>query len=65
MVTMADVSVLDAVRMATRTPARILEIQDRKGALIHGKDADIVIFNDDIQIQMTMVNGRIIYTKGN
>jgi N-acetylglucosamine-6-phosphate deacetylase len=49
--------------MATRTPARILGIQDRKGALMPGKDADIVIFNDDIQIQMTMVNGRVIYSK--
>lgn len=63
MVTMADVPVLDAVRMATKTPANILGIQDRKGSLIPGKDADIVIFNDEIQIQMTMVNGRIIYTR--
>jgi N-acetylglucosamine-6-phosphate deacetylase len=63
MVTMADVSVLDAVRMATKTPANILGVQDRKGSLIPGKDADIVIFNDDIQIQMTMVNGRVIYSK--
>lgn len=65
MVTMADVSVLDAVRMATKTPANILGIQDRKGSLIPGKDADIVIFNDDIQIQMTMVNGRVIYKREN
>jgi N-acetylglucosamine-6-phosphate deacetylase len=65
MVTMADVSVLDAVRMATKTPANILGIQDRKGSLIPGKDADIVIFNEDIQIQMTMVNGRVIYTREN
>lgn len=63
MVTMANMSVLDAVRMATRTPANILGVQDRKGSLIPGKDADIVIFNDDIQIQMTMVNGRVIYSK--
>jgi N-acetylglucosamine-6-phosphate deacetylase len=63
MITMADVSVLDAVRMATKTPANILGIQDRKGSLVPGKDADIVIFNDDIQIQMTMVNGKIIYTR--
>lgn len=65
MVTMADVSVLDAVHMATKTPANILRIEDRKGSLIPGKDADIVIFNHDIQIQMTMVNGRVIYTREN
>jgi N-acetylglucosamine-6-phosphate deacetylase len=49
--------------MATKTPANILGIQDRKGSLVPGKDADIVIFNDDIQIQMTIVNGKIIYTR--
>jgi N-acetylglucosamine-6-phosphate deacetylase len=49
--------------MATKTPANILGIQDRKGSLVPGKDADIVIFNDDIQIQMTMVNGLVVYSK--
>lgn len=63
MVTMADVSVLDAVRMITKTPARILGVEDRKGSLVAGKDADIVIFDEEIQIQMTMVNGRVIYNK--
>lgn len=63
MVEMADIPLLDAVKMATMTPASILNVFDRKGSLIPGKDADIVIFNDDIQIQMTMVNGRIIYKR--
>ncbi|MBL7735278.1 MAG: N-acetylglucosamine-6-phosphate deacetylase [Chitinophagaceae bacterium] len=63
MVKMADIPLLDAVKMATMTPASILNVFDRKGSLIPGKDADIVIFNDDIQIQMTMVNGRIIYKR--
>lgn len=63
MVKMADIPLLDAVKMATMTPATILGVFDRKGSLIPGKDADIVIFDADIQIQMTMVNGRIIYTK--
>ena len=38
-------------------------IENRKGLLIPGKDADIVIFDDDIQIQTTIVNGKIIYRK--
>jgi N-acetylglucosamine-6-phosphate deacetylase len=63
MVKMADVPLLDAVRMMSRTPASILGISDRKGSLTPGKDADIVIFDDDIQVQMTMVNGKVIYTK--
>lgn len=63
MVKMADVPLLDAVRMISRTPASILGISDQKGSLIPGKDADILIFDDDIQVQMTMVNGRVIYNK--
>lgn len=60
---MAEVPLLDAVRMITNTPASILGISDRKGSIIPGKDADIVIFDDDIQIQMTIVNGKVIYEK--
>jgi N-acetylglucosamine-6-phosphate deacetylase len=63
MVTMADVPLTDAVRMITKTPASIVGVADRKGSLIPGKDADIVIFDDNIQVQMTIVQGRIIYYK--
>ncbi|MEO6722009.1 MAG: N-acetylglucosamine-6-phosphate deacetylase [Ferruginibacter sp.] len=63
MITIAGVSLTDAVKMMTATPARILEISDKKGALVVGKDADILIFDDNINIAMTMVKGRIVYEK--
>jgi len=63
MVTMAEVPLIEAVRMITKTPASILGVADRKGSLIPGKDADIVIFDDNIQVLMTNVQGRIIYNK--
>jgi N-acetylglucosamine-6-phosphate deacetylase len=50
--------------MITSTPARILEISDKKGALAAGKDADIVLFDSNINIQMTIVNGRVVYNRG-
>ncbi len=61
MITMAGVSLVDTIQMITETPARIMGIQDRKGSLQVGKDADILIFNDEISVQMTMVKGRIVY----
>jgi N-acetylglucosamine-6-phosphate deacetylase len=61
MVNMADVSLLDAVRMATATPARIMGVHDRKGTLVAGKDADIVIFDADIRIQRTIIKGKTVY----
>jgi N-acetylglucosamine-6-phosphate deacetylase len=59
----ADVPLLDAVRMATKTPASIIGEAKRKGVLLPGKDADIVIFDEDIKIQKTIIGGEIIYDR--
>jgi N-acetylglucosamine-6-phosphate deacetylase len=63
MVRMAGQPICDAVRMITSTPAAIMGIGDRKGALSPGKDADIVIFDEDINIRHTLVGGEIVYSK--
>jgi N-acetylglucosamine-6-phosphate deacetylase len=61
MVNMTGISLTDAVKMMTATPARILKLSDKKGTLEKGKDADIVIFNDDIEIETTIVQGKVVY----
>jgi N-acetylglucosamine-6-phosphate deacetylase len=61
MIQMAGVSMTDAIRMMTMTPAAIMKISDHKGSLTTGKDADIVIFDDHINVHTTMVKGKIIY----
>lgn len=61
MVNLADVPLPEAIRMATATPAHIMKIDDKKGSIKVGKDADIVIFNNNIEVKMTMVNGEIVY----
>lgn len=61
MINLAGVSLPDAVKMATLTPARILKIDDAKGSIDKGKDADIVVFDDDINVRMTIVEGEIAY----
>ncbi len=57
----AGVSVVEAVRMITETPARILGVSAQKGSLAVGKDADIVVFDDQIFVSVTIVGGRVIY----
>lgn len=52
------ISPADAVRMATLTPARIVGVDGRKGSLERGKDADLVIFDDDFSVWRTMIRGR-------
>ncbi len=61
MIQQADVSLIDAVKMASATPARIMGLSESKGSLTIGKDADIVIFDENINIATTIVKGKIIH----
>jgi N-acetylglucosamine-6-phosphate deacetylase len=61
MIQLADVPLLHAIQMITTTPARIMGVQDRKGSLMAGKDADIVLFDDNITVKTTLVGGNVIF----
>jgi len=52
------IPLVEAVWMLTLTPARIIGVQDHKGSLEPGKDADLAIFNDDFTAWHTMIGGR-------
>lgn len=60
MVQEAEVPLEDAVRMASETPAHIMGVHDRKGALARGKDADILILDDKLKVRCVWQMGRII-----
>lgn len=62
MVRLAHASLIDAIKMATQTPAKIMKLNDR-GTLREGLRADIVIFDEDISVSRTIVNGRTVYKK--
>lgn len=44
--------------------ARAAHVADRKGSIEAGKDADLVLLNADLDVQLTMAEGRIIYRSG-
>ena len=46
-----------AVKMATVNPAVLLGIEDKKGSIAVGKDADLVILNKDLEIEKVIVRG--------
>lgn len=54
----AEIPLLQAVKMITEVPARIMKL-DTKGQLRSGFDADIVIFDEDIQVSNVIVGGKV------
>ena len=58
-----NISIIDAIKMASLTPARSVGISDAKGSLCPGKDADIVILDENFQVLRTFVRGREVYCK--
>jgi N-acetylglucosamine-6-phosphate deacetylase len=63
MINLAGVPLCDAVKMITATPATIIGVENKKGTLETGKDADLVIFDESIIVQATMVMGKWLYKK--
>src|SRR5712691_5623731 len=49
-----------AVRMASLTPATIAGCQDDLGSLAPGKFADIVLFDEELNVKETFIGGRRI-----
>jgi N-acetylglucosamine-6-phosphate deacetylase len=56
-------SLPEAVQAASLNPARLLGIADRKGSLELGKDADIIIFDKDLNIHYTVIGGALVYSR--
>jgi len=63
MIQMAEIPLIDAIKMMSTTPARIMGVQTTKGSLEVGKHADIIIFNEQIEIDKTIIKGEVLYSK--
>ena len=61
LIDVVGVPLVEAVRMSSLNPARVIGVDDRKGSIDMHKDADIAIFNDDFTAWRTMVNGKWAY----
>ncbi len=55
-----DVPLWGAVRMATKTPARHCGLAGVKGEITVGADADLVVFDDDINISAVYLMGKAV-----
>ncbi|WP_353894594.1 N-acetylglucosamine-6-phosphate deacetylase [Proteinivorax hydrogeniformans] len=59
MVNMVNVPIHEAVGMATLNPAKVIGVADNKGSIETGKDADLVLFDENIKITDVIVGGKI------
>ena len=53
----------EAIDKATINPAKNLKIENKKGSIALGKDADFVIIDKDLNVYATYVNGKEVYRK--
>lgn len=60
MVQKAEIPLADACRMMSETPARIMGVLDRKGTLEKGKDADILLIDENQQLKTVIAMGHIV-----
>ncbi|MBQ9842357.1 MAG: N-acetylglucosamine-6-phosphate deacetylase [Clostridia bacterium] len=59
--THSDIPLWECVNGASLNPATVLGIADRKGSLSTGKDADIVITDEQFEVKRTIIGGVVQY----
>jgi N-acetylglucosamine-6-phosphate deacetylase len=52
-----------AIKTVTENTAKLLGIEDRKGSITVGKDADLVILDSDYSVRATIVGGRVVFKR--
>lgn len=62
-----NMSEVEALKMVTLNPAKLLHLEDRMGSIEVGKDADLVLWNDHplsiyARSEMTLVDGIVYYS---
>lgn len=54
-------SLEDAIPMFTENPAKLIGVFDKKGSIENGKDADLVILDDSLQIDKVFLRGNLFH----
>lgn len=60
----AGVDIPQAIQAATLTPAQLIGLDDKKGSIEKAKDADLVVFDDEVEVQKTIIQGDVVYDNG-
>lgn len=57
----SNIPLFECVNCASLNPATTIGVADRKGSLEVGKDADIIITNNEFEVQKTIIRGEVKY----
>ena len=57
-----NVSLPDALKMASLVPARVAGLDGRIGSLEPGKDANLIVVDDQMKVYHTFIKGELIYS---
>lgn len=49
------------VKMSSTNPAKVAGVFQTKGSIAEGKDADLVVLNHELQVQKTLVRGKLVF----
>lgn len=59
----ANIPLVDAVRMASLTPAKIIHIDGDCGSIREGKRADLCIVDQQLKVLQTIIGGKVVYRR--
>jgi N-acetylglucosamine-6-phosphate deacetylase len=61
MIDITKASLSDVISMVSENPAKLLNIYNKKGSIDIGKDADMVVLDNNFNVVMTLSMGKIVY----
>ena len=62
-ITFTDCPLDIAIRMVTKIPAGLLGLEGKKGTIAAGKDADLILLDENLSVHTTIVAGKIVFQK--
>ncbi len=61
----ADMRLEDAIAAVSINPAKYIGVDQRKGSISIGKDADLCVLDEELKVERTYKMGKLVYSRSN
>lgn len=58
-----NLEIYEAVALASLNPAKLINMDNSKGSIKIGKDADLIIYDEDLNVDLSIAGGKVIYER--